>query len=505
MKRILLGFAAFALTMTSCQKSAVVDDISDGQNELSFGVYQGKSTKSAELTNKELVANGVKFPLYAYKGDQTVGVVKYFEETLSCDAQREWSTEKPRFFPDGSKLQLYAYYATGSQSTQHPIAIPGATYTGPAENTPNSFPTLAYEIQSPQVDLIATTVTDNEAKSIALSFSHILSQINFGVKGYYGVQITISNINIVNVNSRGIFSFNPLPANWGWTSQNTLESYPYIFAGGTTAANSVFKTPGTDKTNESSYTYILGDGGKWGPGKGVNSGNIWYVTGANNATVQGTAIDGQTPTLQNSLMLMPQKLAAGTTNAYVTFNYTFQDSDGNYVLGTTANAPKLGTFDLNMNNTTNQYADEWKPNLRYVYVIDFTGFLDGEIMTFTVDVDTNEWENYDGAQGIVLLSTMGEPIFRKNIQTIAVGTTYSSLTGHIFSDITWDWSTYEMGAQFATTGQQFTISFANVKFNGNKLTVNAPKGFKVKVDAGGTLATSAAVNVPTQTLVFVKD
>lgn len=495
MKRILLGFAAFALISTSCQQSEVIENIDDGSSQLKFGVYQGKATKAAELKNSDLNKNGVKFPLHAYRGKQSLAKADYFTETLTygTPVAGQWNTGIPRFLTDKDPLQFYAYYPETN--------VTGYTY----DLTPGAYPSFDYAIEKnavdaainpggTDIDMVAAKVIDHSGTSVTIPFQHILSQINFGVRGYYGAKIAIKDIVINQVKKEGTFTYNA--TNGVWTNKRTLEDYTYTFPEFITPGG-VFTTTWEDTNKESDNTYIFGDGGNWGPGRDTKGEKIWYVTD-DNTTIQGSKIKDDTPGLFNSLMLMPQELAIGTTEAYVTFNYTIQDLDDHYVVGgPLATNTVAGKFDLKM-DVKEPYSDKWQPNLRYVYIIDFTGYLDGQKLTFDVDVESQPWENYNpdnGDDGIVLLSSVGEPMFKTKIQGLTNGQNYDIPTGHVFSDIAWDWSLYSMTSSL-TTLQSFTIKFANVKFNGNKITVKPPFGFLVNT------APSIDVSSPSTVLTF---
>lgn len=517
MKNIFLWVTAFILSLTSCQQSEVVDNINAGNNQLNFGVYQGKATRAGELTNSDLNKDNVSFPLYAYRGKQDAVKTSYFIETLTYDeANAEWKTSIPRFLPEGETefLQFYAFYAPSANNPQG--GIRGVTYN--EELDANKYPTLDYTIQDTQVDLVAASVNDNTGKSIVIPFKHILSQINFAVKGYYGAKIYIRNININKVFDKGTFNFNPAPDDWGWTGHLSPKDYEYKFAGGATAAASTFNTPGqaagstlAEHEKETEYFYILGDGGKWGPGSGSGKESIWYVIGANNSTIQASTITEATPQLSNSLILMPQELAEGTTAAWVTFEYKISDlgTPAAWVVGGAGNASGtdwiVGKFDLHLGTSTTNpvYEDEWKPNLRYIYTIDFTGFLDGQKLTFDVDVDANPWENYNDpdGDGIVLLSSLDGAVFNKVIKTLkSTDQAKEILEGHLFSNIIWDWSPYAMDNTFAAGGT-FKVKFTNVKFNGNTLTIKPPFGFDVSSDATNYV-TTIDVTTPGTELTF---
>lgn len=501
MKRFLLGASAVALILASCQKSEVIENVNDGNNQLTYGVFQGKpGTRATELTNAALEVDGVNFPIYAYRGAQNAVKTEYFREVLTYGVPTadQWNTSIPRFLTEKTPLQLYAFYAPG-QTTDG--AVIGAEYTEAL--LADTYPTLKYTIQTTPTDLVAASVNDNETNKIAIPFKHILSQINFGVKGYFGAQIKVANIKINQVSNEGLFTFDPAATD-EWTEDAAkLADYDYTFTAFTTPGGVEVQNKWTDPNDESSIRYIFGDGGNWSAGStGVE--DVWYHL-ADGSTVKASDITAATTKLDNALMLMPQALAAGVTKAWVTFDYTIQDLEGKYIIGN-AITPEKGQFDLNMGDT-GAYADTWKANLRYLYVIDFTGYLDGQLLSFTVDVETNPWENYDKDDtntGIVLLSSLDGAIFEKYISKLGLGGDHQILAGHTFSDIAWDWSAYSMPATFANTGDKFTVKFANVKFNGKSITITPPKGFNVSTDGTSTTNTPIVVKATTTVLTFTK-
>lgn len=472
MKKILLGAISLALFTSSCQRNDIADNIKDVDNQFQFGVYQGKATKAAELTNNELIANGVNFPLHAYKGAMNGTKTKYFTEQLTYGSPKgnQWNTSIPRFLTEKEPMQFFAYYANAT--TPDPDGkVKGTGYVEPVDLNSETYPTMTYSIQEDGkvADLVAASVIGSESKKVMIPFRHILSQINFGVKGFFGAKITITDIKIKQVKSVGKFDFTP--AVWGWADQATDVDYDYTFP--------AFTTPGGVYNNNSSKwedtnaegdnKYIFGDGGKFGAGKGDD---VWYVTAANTAT-QGSKITNQK--LSNSLMLMPQAFTQGMTTDYVTFKYTITDLGGAVIVPLTD-----GKFDLNTGDQ-GLYANEWKPNLRYIYMIDFTGYLTGQLLSFTVDVDSQPWENYDGEDGtgIIYLPSTGEPVF-DDVAKLKSTETLKMQKGNVFSDLTWDWSTYFMNnGGFTAAGQSFTLNFESVAFNGNKVTIDAPIGFAV--------------------------
>lgn len=497
MKKNLLGFAAFALILTSCQENEIIEHIDDGNNQLEFGVYQGKVTKTAELTNEALKDPATRatvdnpIDLYAYKGKQSGAKTLYFNEALYYNGTI-WRTKLIRFLADTDPLQFYAYYPKTTTDVTTTYAHP--KQTTPPEYDADVFPTLTYTIATPekQVDLVAAKVNDNVGNKVMIPLRHILSQVNFGVKGYEGARIYIRNISIKNVINNGVFDFG---ADWDWShasSPTIAAEYGYAFAGKVAGVTSTYQTPGTIKDgNDGDNTYIFGDGGKAGPGK---TKTTIYVTDINPIdTICGDryAALPMAEKLSNSLMLMPQELKEGVVDAIATFEYKISDmgTPAAWVVGGAGNVAGTdwiaGTFDLNFttDDPKNKYEGKWDPNFRYVYIIDFTDYLNGKKLTFDVDVDLQPWENYNGEDdddGVVLLSATGEPVFANSISVLKPGEMYTIPRSQALSDIKWNWSPYTMkNSNFTAAGQIFTVDFSKVKFNTHKITVTAPKGFEV--------------------------
>lgn len=514
MKKVLLWVTAFTLGLASCQKSEVVDDVNAGSNELNFGVYQGKATRAGELMNDALQKASTTSPvqLYVYKGTNNAATDKelYFYDVLRYE-NAKWKTDIMRFMPKTGTLQLYAFHPQTETSGVKDVAYDDTNAT-----KANGFPTLTYKIkdtQATQVDLVAAAINDNAGKDIVIPLKHILSQVNFGVKGYEGAKIEIRSIKVNKVYNRGSFDF----GTWKWTAldaatgiQDPLvaDHYEYLFDGQTTLPLSTYQTPG--ETGDGDNTYIFGDGGNWGPGDAATTLYVGKDTDDNKIKAKDkefwTTTKATKQKFSNSLMLMPQLLKDGMTNAFATFEYRISDLGDPvaWVVGGPGDADWIaGKFDLHMGESTinPEYKDEWNTNLRYVYIIDFKGFLDGQKLTFDVDVEMNPWENYDKpGDGIVLLSSLDGTIFKTTISKLAVSAESKIPEGHLFSDITWNWLPYGMTNTFEED-ETFKVKFTKVRFNGNTLTIIPPFGFVVS-DGTTNDATTIGVTKPETVLTF---
>ena len=195
--------------------------------------------------------------------------------------------------------------------------------------------TLGYIVETDpadQEDLIAAT-TISSFPLVPLEFNHILSQVNFAVQGVQDLKVKIENI-VVNVNGKATYTFGG-----GWAGHNTSDAYAY--------------TPvGASETD------------------GLNT-DVLYMGNGNGAYANA-----------NALMLLPQTFVAGGGN--FTFDFTLTDRINDIVEGT-------GSVTVDLSELTTG----WVMGRRYLYVIDFTDYLAGGPIVFTVTV--NPWADADAS------------------------------------------------------------------------------------------------------------
>lgn len=489
MKKILIGLAFSSLVLASCQKNSVEENVGSGERQLTFSPVLGKATtsKASEATLDYLKGIAVDkdhgFSVHAYK---VVGNLQepYFSEKLFWSTPK-WETEFPRFFPATGALRFYSYVGNG-------------TYAEPASTDATlatSAPTLGYTVNTTaatQEDLMVASynldnVTGAGTTTVALPYRHILSQVNFGVKGYTGATVKISgisvNANLKNTNTY-TFGIGKTQGIWGVTPTGTAAAYQYGFA--TAAANqNQFTTTGADG-GITANVYIFGDGGNWGPGKGTTT---YYVLA--DGTAKATTDLTNNNKLGNSLILLPQDI----TNAKFSFTYELKDLGGIEIAkGNVTDAP-----------LSNKDVTAWSPNKRYVYILDFTDFLDGRKLTFDVDLTEYDWENYNKPNpddGIVYVPSLGKSIFVDNIKGLTKDGSYTMPAGILYGDIIWDWSREYMTSNAFVVDDQINIVFGtNISFNGKKFTIYPPAGFgdtPVDVNAAKTVTFKAvAASNPT--------
>ena len=343
MKKLMRGFAALslpALLVTSCAQETIETKTSDG-NHLSYGIATGKQTAGTRATEVDIsdleAAAGFKVEAVNFNGTGTFANRTYTltKTGASSTAMGLWvyNGGTPVLHPNGT-LDHYSTY---------PSALASQTnYT--AGNL-----TFDYEVpasHSAQEDLIAASYQTTNATAVTatanLTFKHLLSQINFAVVGLDGYRITITDIKLNNIRSKGTFTFDTASTTPGatypgtWSNQTTSASYSYVING-------------TNTVTSNGPAVIFGDGVKGG--------------GRNNA-----------------LMLLPQSVSGRN----FTFDYTMEyDAGGGSYLPFDS-----GSVTVNLNSLGSSAPTEWVAGKRYLYTIYFETPI---IIRYEVDV-VSPWD-----------------------------------------------------------------------------------------------------------------
>lgn len=455
-KNYILVVAGIAmLLVVGCHRDELIDD---DKEELRFsptlGLAQTADSRVGELDNNvlhEASAAGAASPhikIDTYTGKPGSSLNGYFADELgyfSAISSWDLNSNTKRFLPNGG-MNLYAYFATNSIGKGD---LTGITYTSAKDA---QYPKLAFNVakdESTQTDLIAAKVEGITNSSIHIPLRHILSQINFGVKGLNYNQIVVKNIQIKSVKGSGVFDYNTLK----WVPNASISNYSYHFPDRTAGQGGLgdkYQTQGTD--DDSKNSYIFGDGGKFGPGKDATflyaQKTLGYATQENTLT-----------SLNNSLMLLPQPITKNS-DATVTFDYEITNQ------GTVIRSGLNSTIKLNA------YYD-WEPNMRYVYIFKFDD--PGKI---TFDVLIEPWIESTG--NIETDELNGVTLFENNVRAMKSGDSYSVPLGALSSDFICDWSLYTLDNSFTAVDQIFSLSFDNkVSFEGGKsVIIKPPFGFK---------------------------
>ncbi|MDR2891166.1 MAG: fimbrillin family protein [Alistipes sp.] len=268
-------------------------------------------------------ANGDGLTVYSYPVESTT-LYNQFELTLTDGA---WGYGDTPVEYKGFPLRYYSWYPE-TNVTNTGVTTGGYVigYTVPAVAS--------------QEDLVGAGVTVS-GNMVTLPFKHLLSEVNFALMGSFGVGIEVTDIMVNDVASAGTYTFG---ASTPWSAQTGSADYAYT----------PFVDTTTDPDTPSNVIDIEGTG-------------ISYM-GNGNGTYNRT----------NALMLMPQTFAAGSTgNISLNYSLTHTDEGGDP-------ATETGSVTANLSEFGNYI---WEPGKRYVYMIDFTSFLAGGEITFTVTVD----------------------------------------------------------------------------------------------------------------------
>jgi hypothetical protein len=340
MKNLFLAVAvcAVSLGMASCAQETVERNSQDGV--LSFKPVLGKQTRVGETTLGSLeAAESVVLKVEAFHmGDADVW------ETFSLTHDNshgsgEW-VYSPEVYQPGFQVRYYSVY-------------PDSAVTDAAASADNyTFDFTVAATAASQEDLIVAKAGPTIEEAIALQYSHLLSQVNFAVQAIPEVKIVITNLAVSGVKNKNTYTFDTTAgATAGWGIPSTTDNpTPYAYT-------PVAAAEATLAAGESDAIVYLGNG------NGTYSNN-------------------------NALMLMPQTFTTTSTGIF-SFDFSLTvntDHDESFEDET----PKTGTATVNFGDFDQL---TWAPGKRYVYVIDFTSYITGGPITFTVSV--TDWADAD--------------------------------------------------------------------------------------------------------------
>lgn len=216
MKQILLAALA-AMAITSCSQSEDIPSAGNDDGQITFNTVVKKSTRATPMVTDKFAS----FSVYGYNTqadfDGTAALGSAFMDNVAATkaADGSWTLAGgPYYWPLTGKMQFFA-------------VSPAANVTAYAVGTPSGFPSFSYTIQNQQEDLLAAQ-TVNAAKSanaVQLSFSHLLTQVNFSAALEANFDYAITSIKIVGVGNSGTFTY---AADKGaWSTVTGTASYEY--------------------------------------------------------------------------------------------------------------------------------------------------------------------------------------------------------------------------------------------------------------------------------------
>lgn len=317
MKRIAIILGLVLIVLASCTK----DIVKEVNNGLAIDFRVSTQTRATEVTNSTLSS----FHVTAISGDDVYFSEIEFKAQGTPGAENNYFISDDKYYwPESGDLDFYAYYPSAADlGGTLSISGTGKTLTG---FSPKS------EIAA-QVDFIVAKARGNKASNqqdgVALSFQHMLSQIEINAKNSNSeYDITVGGFALKGVKSKGDFSFEDLT----WSLEETLSDYSVDY----TSTSGIALGP--------SSVNIMGQG-------------------------TGTA------------MLLPQDLSTEGMSATleVQVNIT-RKSDDEGASGLQV-FPETGTFGtMSVPITT-----KWESGYKYAYTLDLTGSL-GQPIQFTMEV-----------------------------------------------------------------------------------------------------------------------
>lgn len=321
---------------SSCSKET--SESASDNNGISFRAVLGKQTASraAEFTGTSWT-NADNIVVNAYPVGVATAETSFTLTTTNGGTTWSYS---PAYNQPGYVLRYYSIF-------------PLDNVTGEVAGTADySFDYAVAATADAQEDLIAASAATSK-EEVSLEFNHLLSQVNFAVQGIEDVKIEIGQLAVNGVKSEGTYVFG---APGSWSSQKTPANYEYLPNGVATHANDFFEVDGTAADYSPAIAYMGNGGGTY--------------------------------TSDNALMLMPQAFEAETDGKFsFVFSLTVKDADGSDDERAKDVVETVNLCGLDVNT--------WEPGKRYVYVIDFTSYMQGGPIVFKVNVAS--WEDAEGS------------------------------------------------------------------------------------------------------------
>jgi hypothetical protein len=328
-----------ALVATSCGKETIeTPDNTDSKiaYKAALGTNRPAATRAKEINVDRLIAGNAELPVWVYfkTGTSANNLFKKWSLTYLTTPDNHWSYNSDvDVIHPSDDLEHFSVWPVTNITTANDLDMNAAS--GEA-----TFEYLVPDLHTAQDDLlVAQKESTYSSPRVQFTYHHALSQINFSVKGYTGVKITISNIKMGDICNKATYSF----ATNTWSGHEGSGAYDYVIEADQ-AGDPVGQTTGDDD-NE------------------VFFGN--HDTGV----AAEKDIDHD-----NSLMLLPQNFA--NTDAWFSFDYVLTNMDGVVLKSDTGVTVPLKDLSTSV----------WENGSRYRYTINFN-----TLNTISYDVTVSDW------------------------------------------------------------------------------------------------------------------
>ena len=227
MKKFLIIAAAAGTVLASCAKTETVE-VSDAKYIGFDSAWIGNPTKAVEEVTTENIES---FNVYGgYQNDNT-DVFSGGRE-VKPNSNGEWTYSPLVEWVDNQTYNFYAYSGLKDITPNYSYAD-GLTFTDVTVNDEN---------QSDFIYAETTNVTsDNEGtvrEKVQFTFDHLFSMVQFTIKSGFAedVTLTISDLELYNLNSKATYNATTASDNWSTASDQLAEGSGITFDEGTAQA-----------------------------------------------------------------------------------------------------------------------------------------------------------------------------------------------------------------------------------------------------------------------------
>lgn len=227
MKKLFLFAAIAAIGFASCSEENFDGNNGNSSKKIQFKTMVGKNNnlKVTESNTATLKTTGFKVTALNTAAENFDGSKAYtteFNQLAVTHDGSNWIYTGDYYWPETDKLSFFAYAGDDAGVSSFTATTPG-------------FPYFTYTVNadaSSQKDLLAINSLNNVDPGatntpLALAFKHILTQVNFSLKGQVTtLQYDIKKIEIKSAKSVGTYTYN---ATTGvWSAQSTTANYTYF-------------------------------------------------------------------------------------------------------------------------------------------------------------------------------------------------------------------------------------------------------------------------------------
>lgn len=470
MKKIFINLSALLAVLTGCQKNEAFDNGAKPQDSaIKFGVITSQTRALPFGGTADFLTDGQKFSVVGRFADGTyyLGSDNDPIEVTYSKSTNEWVYNGTKFWP-AANIDLFAWKEGKTGSTNPTLSLAGDANT----MSFNGY-TVADDV-AVQQDLLVSADTYSKptlAGSTVLTFKHALTQVVFSAQLYTksagdtpSIEVTIDQIEIVNVASQGDLTVSP----FGYVAGSVDD-----------------KNTSSDRTVEDKIVWT---------GQSANKSFVVIPTSAISVEKTLTSLTNNT---DNAMLMIPQRFAAWdyvgpitAGGAYIRVKALIKD--GNVVLWGTPGAGQTYTSkDLYIPVSSQQgMYGEWVWGRKINYVIVFGDPNSGSggggwggtgddpvLVPIRLDAQLTDWHTYDANlqtanfSGIAanIQGLVDQFITEVNNNPAKKYTANFTVTGAAAIGTTVKWNKLVSADKF-NEGTQITINLSNA----SNITASAP-------------------------------